>query len=116
MNLFSQPPKPFRVFDVIYLALAFPLIFAVFHDAVLCQLAPAFGFHAADDPWACTLGWYVFYLIPVFFAWAVATLAAFFRVHGLIKLGGTGRIMLMLHAVAILVPLGAVLYVFFLAS
>lgn len=116
MNFLSQTPKAFRLFDIIYLALAFPLVFAVLHESIVCQFAPSFGFHAADDPQACTLGWYFFYLIPVLLAWAVATLGAFLRIHGLLKLGKAGRTMLVLYAVALLVPAGGILFAFFLAS
>ena len=104
----------FHTIDAVYFLVSLPFIFTVFHEYVLCPLFPSLGFHGADSPTACTIGWGIFALLYIIPSWLLITLCVVpFRLRTLLGQGKPARLMTRLYVVACGIPLAMLAYVLF---
>ena len=113
-KLLGSSGKPFRIIDAIYLLVSVPLVLTVFHEYVICTIAPGIGMHWGDRSQQCTIGWgflVVMLFIPV---WAILTLViAPIRLNAISKLGGVHSPVFWLYVLGALIPIPLLLAVFF---
>lgn len=108
----TVPAPVLHTIDVVYLVVAFPFVFVVLHDYVLCPIFPGLGLHAADSPTACTVGWYAFALLYFLPSWILITLTVVpFRLRALLRQGKPARFITSLYVIACGIPLAMLAYV-----